>query len=313
MTSEWRGPLFIVGCSRSGTTLLQQMLNAHPRVAITPETKFMPFYWAKSDRYGDLAGDEAFGRLIEDIVSTDDLREWGVPAAEFRTAAWAGERTFGAVFGTILDLFARAKRADIRGEKSPGHVLYMREIKDVFPQARFVHLVRDPRAVVNSRREQSWCRPKGIRENSLFWVEQVAAGMKGARKLGRDIITVRYEDLIEHAEKTLRNLCSSLGISFEPVMLDYWKHNHRLLDLDREPWNVNASRPLQPDRVNRWRSQFSVDEVLEIETIAWPLMRTFGYVPVSPWFRLLPRVAARAAGDALTRMRRWVRELRRRR
>ena len=216
------------------------------------------------------------------------------------------------MLGTILDLFARVKNADIRGEKSPSHVLYVGEIKKVFPEACFVHMVRDPRAVVNSRREQSWC-PKGIRENTLFWVEQVSAGVNGARKLGRDWITVRYEDLIQHAEKTLRGVCARFGIEFEPSMLEYWKHNHRLLDLDREPWNINASRPLQPDRVDRWRSQFSRAEVLEIETLAWPLMRTFGYSPVSPWLSLLPSVASRASADAVRSMRRWARELRRRR
>ena len=312
MTGRWRGPLFIVGCSRSGTTLLQQMLNAHPRIAITPETHFMPFYWAKAGQYGDLGDEAAFRRLVEDIVATGDLREWGLSADEFRAAAWAGERTFAAVLGTILDLFARVKNADIRGEKSPSHVLYVGEIKKVFPEACFVHMVRDPRAVVNSRREQSWC-PKGIRENTLFWVEQVSAGVNGARKLGRDWITVRYEDLIQHAEKTLRGVCARFGIEFEPSMLEYWKHNHRLLDLDREPWNINASRPLQPDRVDRWRSQFSRAEVLEIETLAWPLMRTFGYSPVSPWLSLLPSVASRASADAVRSMRRWARELRRRR
>ena len=127
MTGRWRGPLFIVGCSRSGTTLLQQMLNAHPRIAITPETHFMPFYWAKAGQYGDLGDEAAFRRLVEDIVATGDLREWGLSADEFRAAAWAGERTFAAVLGTILDLFARVKNADIRGEKSPSHVLFVGE------------------------------------------------------------------------------------------------------------------------------------------------------------------------------------------
>lgn len=310
MSSAWRGPLFVVGCSRSGTTLLQQMLNAHPRIAVAPETHFMPYYAARKDRYGDLGAGDGFRRLVDDIAASADFPELGIPAETFRAAAAGCPRTFPAVLALLLDLFARAKGADIAGEKTPAHVMYLRELKADFPDARFVHLVRDPRAVVNSRRAETW-GAKDVRENAAFWAEQAGAGERGARELGRDVVTLRYEDLVAQPGDTLRRLCADLGVAFEPAMLEYWKYNPHLLNVRREPWKANALGPLRPERVDGWRGCLLPTEVLEIESVAWPLMRRFGYRPDSPCHRLLPRAAARATRGAVALLRRRVRGRRR--
>ncbi len=303
---DWRGPLFVVGCSRSGTTLLQQMLNAHPRIAIAPETHFMPYYAAKREPYGDLARDDAFSRLVEDFAAATDFPDLGLAPDEFRRAARRAPRTFAGVFGLIMEMFARAKGAAIMGEKTPAHVGYLRELKAAFPAARFIHVVRDPRAVVNSRRAETW-GPGDVRENAAFWVEQVGLGARGARELGRDAVTIRYEDLVARPDETLRRLCADLDVEFVPAMLEYWKHNTRLVNTGREPWKANALRPIQPGCVDRWRGRLSARDVLEIEAIAWPLMRAYRYRPVTPPHLLLPRVAARAAKDAFRRLRRTAR------
>lgn len=294
VNQEWKGPLFVVGCSRSGTTLLQQILNAHSRIAIAPETHFVPKFWLRPEPYGDLTQDAPFARLVEDFIAAPHFPDLGLSADDFRHAAAGAPRTLAGVLGVILDLFARAQGADIVGEKTPAHVLHMPLLKRAFPSARFVHIVRDPRGVVNSRRRQPWA-PEDVRRNAAYWVSTVGAARRAAKELGESLITVRYEDLVAEPETAVSGLCAALRIAFEPAMLEYWKGNAELVDTAREPWKKDALQSIQPERAARWRGELGPAEILDIEEVAWPLMSGYGYRPVTSRLRLWPRVAARAA------------------
>lgn len=309
MTGAWRGPVFIVGCSRSGTTLLQQMLNAHSRLAIAPETHFIRLYWGPSGRYGDLSSDIVFERLLGDIAASDEFAELGIERATFLSAARQTEqRSFPAVFGLLMELFARAKGADVMGEKTPAHVQHMVRLLDAFPGARFIHVVRDPRAVVNSRLRQSWSH-NTAGDNALFWVEAVVAARRQAPRLGDGLATIPYEELVVRPEAVLRRLCAFLSVEWEPAMLEYWKHHTQLVSVEREPWKAGALQPLQPELAERWRQELAAEDVAAVETVAWPLMRRFGYRAITPPHRLLPSVALRVTRDGMTGLRRLARRL----
>ncbi|MFH0953630.1 MAG: sulfotransferase [Verrucomicrobiota bacterium] len=306
MNPDWHGPLFVVGCSRSGTTLLQQILNAHPRVAVAPETHFVPDYWLRAGEYGHLAREEDFQRLVGDIAASTYFPDLGLPAEEFRAAAGLAPRTFPAVFGLLMDLFARSKGADIVGEKTPLHVRHMLLLKEAFPPARFIHVVRDPRAVVNSRRRQPWAAD-GIRENAEFWRETMGAARRAGRSLGKDLITVRYEDLVGSLASTVAALCRDLGVAFEPGMLEYWKVNARLVNTQREPWKSAALEPPRTDRIDGWRRELRAEELGEIEAATWPVLCRYGYRPVTPLLRLLPRAAIGITRRSVSRWRKAAR------
>lgn len=308
MREHLRGPVFIVGCSRSGTTLLQQMLNAHSRLAIAPETHFVPRFWERASTYGNLGDDESFRGLLEDVAARAEFGDLGIERETFLAEAREIERSFAGVLRLLLELFARAKGAEVMGEKTPAHVQHMARLLDAFPGARFVHVVRDPRAVVSSRLRQSWGHDTA-RDNARFWVEAVRAARRQAPALGGRLTTIRYEDLVARTESVLRTVCAFLDVDFEPAMLEYWKQNAGLVNTKREPWKSGALQPLQPELATRWRQELPPDDVAAVEAIAWPLMRWFGYRAVTPVHRLLPSAVLRATREALTGLRRFARGL----
>lgn len=303
MSEGGGGPIFVVGCARAGTTLLQQILNAHPDVAITPETHFVPRFWLRAGDYGDLQSGDGFQRLLDDIAADEAFQALRIPPRRFLEATAAGPRDFGSVLRTIMQLVAEHKGARILGEKTPLHLRHMRRLAAAFPGARFVHLVRDPRAVVASRRTQPWA-PESVARNALYWRNTMRAARKQQRALGPSVITLRYEDLVRSPEATIRSLCAALALPFHPAMLEHWKHHREFVDVAREPWKAAALEPITPDAADRWRSRLSPGDVETVEAVAWREMRAAGYRPVTPLPRLVLRAAAAGVGRGVGALRR---------
>lgn len=277
-------PVFIVGCPRSGTTLLQRMLDAHPDVAVAPETFFIRRFWHRRAGYGDLECDDAFARLLDDVTAIPEFAEMDLDAEAFVTAAERDVRTYAAVFRQLLEQFARKRGASVVGEKTPNHVLYLPTLRVFFPEARFIHVVRDARAVVNSWRSvpwssgQRWC-------DAEIWVKYVTAGRAAEDWLGESLRAVRFERLVQAPEAVLRQVCQLLEVAFDPTMLAFHEKSPRTVNVTREPWKANATQPVDPSTAERWRQQLAPGAIAQIEAVAAAEMRNWGYEPESAAWR----------------------------
>ena len=280
--------IFLVGCPRSGTTLLQQMLNAHSQVAITPETHFMRLFWQKSNYYGNLAEDKNYSRLISDLVSLPEFTEMELHPDNFYQLAFQIHRDYGNLFNLLLEQFAKLKKAQVVGEKTPDHLRYIEPIYKFFPSALFIHIIRDPRAVVNSWRKVNWSSGTIIGDTKI-WQEDMRIINNLPTQIKSSLLTVFYEKLVLESEKTLRKICSFIGVEFEPEMLNFHKINTSLVNVEREPWKVNAKRPLNPELIKYWQSELSVSMVLDIESVVWNDMIRLEYQLNNPLFKLLFR------------------------
>lgn len=290
MTSPSSGPddalptVFIVGCPRSGTTLLQRMLDAHPAVAVAPETFFIRRFWTHRATYGDLQRDEHFERLLRDITATPAFDEMGLDADAFMAAAQNGERSYAALFRLLLRRFADQRGATVVGEKTPNHVLYLPTLHDFFPDARFIHLVRDPRAVVNSWRSVPWSSGRVWRDTEI-WVEYVAAGRAAAPGLGEALRVVLFEELVRAPERVLRRVCAHLTLDYDPAMVAFHKRTPQTVNVEREPWKANTMQPIDPSVAERWRTALTPGQVVEVEAVAAEEMLHWGYTPEQPTWR----------------------------
>ena len=249
--------IFVVGVSRSGTTLMRRVLNGHSRIAIATENHYLghllPWEGARTyfRRLGDPRDDATMRRIAEFVYSDafqrrSRLRElspyWGwlrrsVPRARFERRLLASDRTERGVFNVLMRIFADRKRRPIMGEKTPAHLAWVDTLLEWYPDARVVHMIRDPRAVYVSEVRRRLRTPTTVPYRWLVraprvlrafvclevtWAWAVAADRHrrlAARYPGR-YLAVRFEDLVQDPDATLAGLCAFLGIQPEPAMLE---------------------------------------------------------------------------------------------
>lgn len=273
-------PIFLVGCPRSGTTLLQQMLDAHPDVAIAPETFFIRNFWLKQDKYGNLGEDHNYYQLVEDIISLPEFQEMELDPEVYRAAAWKSSRSYPLLLRLLLEQFAHKRDVAIVGEKTPNHLLYISILQQFFPTARFVHIVRDPRAVVASWQTVPWTTGT-LAGDAAVWRRYMSTARGCPVALKPSLYTLHYEALIETPKITLKALCQFLQIQFEPAMLAYHQQPSHTVNAKREPWKINAKKQLSQTSLSRWQSTLSNSMIAEIEAVVWPEMMHFGYSPIT--------------------------------
>jgi hypothetical protein len=282
---------------------MQQMLSAHPEVSIASETHFMRRFWVNRAAYGDLESDTAFHRLISDIIAMPEFDDMGLSSATFKAEAVNGPRDYRALFALLLSMFGARTGAQVYGEKTPNHLLHVGTLREFFPNARFIHMVRDPRAVVLSWTRVPWSTGS-IDGNADVWCKYVRA----AERYRRDdpgFHTVRYEDLVAAPTPTLRAVGDFLGLESIADMLGFNERSEGL-NFDREPWKKGVLDAVGAERGETWKSELSPDSIRRVESIAWRGMRRYGYPLRSNGFQLLPHMVAAAA----TRSRRRLSKLR---
>jgi hypothetical protein len=249
--------IFIVGVSRSGTTLMRRILDKHSRIGIVTENHYLGhllafegarFYFR---RVGDLRDDDAVRALVELIYSPEfqrrsRLRElspyWRwltgkVPREDIEALLLASDRTERGVFEAFLRIYAVRRGNAIIGEKTPAHIAYVETLLEWFPDGRVVHCIRDPRAIYVSelrrRSEHAITFPYrylvaapallasfvGL-EVVWAWARAVQRHRELVRRYPRRYRLVRFEDLVADPESTMADLCAFLGVEMEPRMLE---------------------------------------------------------------------------------------------
>jgi hypothetical protein len=268
--------VFLVGSARSGTTLLQRMLNAHPLIAIAPETHYVRTYlYGRGHRR--LRSTRDVDELLRAIVRSSAFTESGVDADAFRRACMRTDRSHGAILTTWLRQFGDLHDASVVGEKTPNHVRHINELTALVPGARFVHIVRDPRGVVNSVRATPWSKGACVLDAGV-WDRSVRDARRAERQ-GRPVLTIRFEDLVTQPEQTLRPVLQFIGVEFDPVVLAHESVADPTVNVEREPWKADTLRPVDARVASRWTGELTGRQVVAIESVTSAMMHHHGYIP----------------------------------
>src|SRR4051812_17375571 len=147
-SSPPNSPIFVVGLPRSGTTLLQSLIGAHPRIAAPPELFFGRRIVQFRDYWGDLNDDAVLRRVLEETLSLPNLSESGFELERVFARASKGSRTYPGVLDAVMSDYAERNGKVRWSEKSP--MQRSRLIWLLMPDAQVVHIVRDPRPCVAS-------------------------------------------------------------------------------------------------------------------------------------------------------------------
>jgi protein-tyrosine sulfotransferase len=278
---EWRekpylsaaAPILIGGCGRSGTTLLRVILDSHPSLCCGPESNL--FLVGKTHRFS-----------LEEIAFKFDLTVARISEMERASTSLAEfiDRFFAA--------YAAARGKPRWAEKTPKNVTALDFIFAHFPDAKFLHVIRDGRDVACSLRTHP--RHKVVNDQLvplntrnpwelgvLRWVEDVRAGLAfRADPLYREI---RYEDLVARPEPTLRVLFEFIGEPWHDNVLQFHAEHGSSRDVRKFPQNPEAIRPLYSDAVGKWRTEMTSAETEFFKVHGGPLLIELGYEADNSW------------------------------
>jgi sulfotransferase family protein len=286
---------FIVGVGRSGTTLLRLMLDAHPEMAIPPETHFLP---AMVESFGAVRVTPE--RLLDAIKEAPQSGwiESGVNEEAFLSELRA-LRPLNAPdsLRAFFRLYAERHGKTRFGEKTPRYVESIDVIAGALPEARFIHMIRDGRDVALSTNkrlvELRGTTPVPIKKMAKRWRGRIT----GARRAAADgrYLEVRYEDLVLDTEPVLRKVAEFVELEWDPVMLSYHERaSERLQEMNRDHERAGrkggvltgeermkahalTSAPPQADRTAVWKTDMEAADIAAFEDVAGDLLAELGY------------------------------------
>lgn len=271
-------PLFVLGVSRSGTTMLRVILDRSRGIAIPDETFFIPQLAHRHRSPVDPA------EFLDDLRRLPRLAAWEVPAADFAARLRPGMTT-GEALDAAFSAYAAKHGKPRWGDKTPMYMRRLGLVERLFPDAQYVHLIRDgrdaamafldmPEGVVT----RTWAHPRSPAGFACEWRTEV----RRARDLGRRVgpsryLEIRYENLVKDSAAVVRSVCDFAGLPFEPEMLEY----AGAVDVSAKPHHQRLLQP--PTRgVRDWQSQMSSDDARGFEAIAGDLLAELGYELLDP-------------------------------
>ena len=265
--------MIVLGVRRSGTTLLRVMLDRNPELAVPDESYFVP---QLARRHRTPVDPAAF---LDDLRRLPTLVDWGLSPASVQARLRPGMTTDDAI-AAVFAAYA-AERGKARwGDKTPLYMQHLDLLARLFPDALFVHLIRDGRdaalsflSVPAGLMTEGWGHPQDAAGFACQWATEVASARElGARVGGQRYRELRYEALVADPEGELRAVCAFAGLEYDPAMLDYVGQT----DSARKAHQQRLNEPPRQN-VREWRTEMSESDRHAFEEVAGALLAELGY------------------------------------
>jgi hypothetical protein len=246
------------------------MLDSHPRLAVPPESQFIVQGPGPA---------EDIPAALERILAHHRFKEWNLPEAWVRSeVARRRIETYAALIDCVFGLFAEAQGKRRWGDRTPQHAFYVPRLVQLFPQAQFIHVIRDGREVASSIYEHRWTG--SVITAADHWRRTVAAGRRWARLGPTRYHEIRLEAVIDSPAETLRDVCAFLGEPYAPQMLEYHR-DARMRVPDAEWARSDHSNTERAPTVGLrdWTAGLSRREVMAVEAVCARQLRQLGMKP----------------------------------
>jgi hypothetical protein len=267
---------FIIGCPRSGTTLLRAMLDSHPAVAVPPESYFLVPILRHEAQYRTAEGVDR-AAIVRDVAANVSWPSWQVePAVLEEIAADPTLTTVPATLRAVYDRYAALHGKPRAIDKTPRHTEHVALLSRAYPDSRFVHLVRDGRDVVPSLQSMPYF-PARFADAALYWRDRALSGREARTVVGPSRFhELRYEDLVTDPERQLEPLCGFLGIEYSPEMLDYTARAESVIS-GTVGGTAHENIRRAPGRTRDWRTTMDRRDAARFEALAGDALAIFGY------------------------------------
>jgi len=273
--------VFVVGCPRSGTTLLQRMLDAHPQMAIANDTHFITRAAKKVLRNDP--GPALTAELVEQVYSYRRFYRMGLDHQEVVAAA-DDCGTYSEFVSRLYDRRAMRQNKLISGEKTPDYCRQIPALHRLFPHSKFIHIIRDGRDTALSTLDWAteikgpgkwslWASdPVGT--CALWWQWQVSHGYTDGARLGPGLYhELRYEDLVVNPAGELNRISDFLGIPYSEKMSHFFRGKTKT----QKGLSAKAAWIPPTSGLRDWRSQMSREDTAVFCGIAGSWLARIGY------------------------------------
>lgn len=294
-----KGPFFVVGNSRSGTTMMGRILRNHPMIfTLHHEMHFFEELWTPKDHNRILSFEEAVD-LSARLLSINYDGYW-VPRdashflEEAKTVILSIQNSAlnpAVIYEEFLRYIAQKNGKAIPCDQTPRYILYIEEILKLYPDARIINMMRDPRAILLSQKykwRQRWMGYKNIplKESirtkinyhpitiSMLWNASVRAVNRFVEH--PRVLVMKYEDIVADPESEVRKICDFLGVSFHKEMLEIPQIDSSLAGITSKGKGIDRSR------ADAWqKGGLNPTEIYLCQKITYRLMQNHGYQPIS--------------------------------
>ena len=277
MATTQSKPIYIVSSPRSGSTLLRLILGAHPNIAIPPPGYLFNLIFPYLYSYGDLDLEANFRELVEDILEAPTIKRWPFEVeVDEIVAAAATERSFAFVYDHLHKAYASLSGKPRWGQKSPRNGVWMEEIRELFPGAQFIHLVRDGRDVAIDLADADFW-PDTLHGGAVRWRDCMNAVSALTPGFGPDsFLEVLYEDLCQDPEMILRRICDFIGEAYDPMLLQHHSSDSAK-DWSQNPIHAKAGKPITTEFVGMYKRRLPARDRAAIEALIGSELRQAGY------------------------------------
>jgi hypothetical protein len=281
-------PVFVAGPDRSGTTLMFALLASHPDLCMVRRTNMWRYFY---QRYGDLGEPANLDRCLDDMMRYRRMRHLHPDEERIRREFADGPRTYGRLFALFHGHHAERLAKSRWGDKSLHTERFADDIFTEFPDARIVHMVRDPRDRYASVRHRNGQQLSRVGAATGRWIRSTRAAGRSSQRHPDGYLIVRYEDLALAPDATMRRVCEFIDVAYTPAILGL-EELPELLDSggnssfsDMQPGTISARA------IGRFRSVLAPADVLFMQLTARRGMDVMGYDRQRTL--LSPRAAAR--------------------
>lgn len=287
-------PVFIIGSPRSGTSLLRLMMTSHSQIMVPPESGFL--VWL-ANQYGewtasDTLNEQILCNYLADLQKCRKFDTWELNSPEIKAKILQIQpENYSQLSSCVYLAYAEklGRQPTIWGDKNNFYLEHIPELIRLYPQARFIHIVRDGRDIACSYREIQQ-RPSSSPyspnlptdmvtiarqwSTNLFKVQDDSSVLHPEQKL-----TISYENLVNEPQLIMRKVVDFLGVDYEPTMLDFYvsNQNQHLEPAALMDWKQRTLEPVSAKTVGRFLTELSADEIKVFQDTAQDCLQTFGY------------------------------------
>jgi len=270
-----KGPVFVAGLERSGTSLMYALLATHPGLAMTRRTNMWTYFYGQ---YGDLSQPQNLENCLSMMMRYKRLVKLKPDPVRIRQDfQQSSDKSYARLFALLEEHYAERAGKPRWGDKSLNTERYAEPIFEAYPGARILHMIRDPRDRYASVLKRWKVRRGDVGAGTAMWLSSVSLGKENQRRYPDQYKVVRYETLVAQPEEMLGEICDFIGEPYSPEMITMQGAKGFREQGSNSSYGQRKPGAISTSSIGRYRQVLSSRQIAFIQSVAKQEMQRFDY------------------------------------